>query len=204
VNAAIGADVLEPRLFAVAQLAEATHLAHGAPGEWRLWYRSKAEQFGIEPDQFAELIEAQIAAREKAAAEKLAQDKLEEQKAERLQKVEAQAFREKVREDTATKKAKTKSKSFAEVAKLPADEHDGELEALAKLIAEDVEALKAEFGEYCAAEIASSTTPSDYDEPWLDPVATAQLLEELIATIDRHIVARPHEVLIIALWIMLA
>jgi putative DNA primase/helicase len=184
-------------------LVEATRLASDVPGAWTLWYRDKAEKFGIEPDQFAELIKAQIAAREKAAAEKLAQDKLGEQKAERLRKVEAQAFREKVREeDVAAKKAKTKSKSFADIAKLPADEHDSELEELAKLIVEDVEALKAEFADYCFAEIASSTTPSDFEESWPDPVTTAQLLEELVVCIKRHIVAKPHEVLATALWIM--
>src|SRR5262245_46267710 len=80
-------------------LVEATRLASDVPGAWTLWYRDKAEQFGIEPDQFAELIKAQIAARENAAAEKLAQDKLGEQKAERLRKVEAQQFRAKVREE---------------------------------------------------------------------------------------------------------
>jgi putative DNA primase/helicase len=183
---------------------EADRLASLSPGEWLVWYRGKAEQLGIAPDKLAELVKEKIAAREKAAAEKLAQDKLGEQKAERLRKVEAQAFRAKVREeDAAAKKTKAKSKAFADIIKLPADEHDAAIEVLAKSIAEDVEALKAEFGEYCAAEIASSITPSDSEEPWPDPVATAQLLEELILRINAHIVAKPHEVLIIALWTMM-
>ena len=57
-------------------MVEVGQLAAQPGNAWKLWYRDKAELLGIEPDQFAELIEAQIAAREKAAAEKLEQDKL--------------------------------------------------------------------------------------------------------------------------------
>jgi putative DNA primase/helicase len=185
-------------------MAEATRLANGAPGEWKIWYQGKAREFGIEAEQFAELIVAQIAARAQAAAEKAAADKLREQRAERERKVEAQAFRAKVREeDVATKKAKTKAKAFADIAKMPADQHDGELEELSKLITEDVEALKVEFADYYSAEIASSITPSDAEEPWPDTVTTVQLLEELIACTKKIIIAKPHEILIIALWTML-
>ena len=183
---------------------EADRLAGLSPGEWQLWFRTKAEQLGIEPNKLAELVKEKIAAREKAAAKKLAQDKLCEQRAERERKVEAQAFRAKVREeDVAAKKAKTKAKAFADIAKMPADQHDGELEELSKLITEDIETLKAEFADYYSAEIASSITPSDAEEPWPDPVTTVQLLEELIACINKHIIAKPHEILVIALWSML-
>jgi hypothetical protein len=131
-----------------------------------LWYEEKAKNFGIAPEQFAELIKAQIAAREKAAAEKLTQEKLSEQRAERHRKTEAQEFREKARaEDAAFKKSRTKAKVFADIVKLSADQHDGKIEELAKLIAEDVEALKAEFADYCAAEIADSIS-SDFEESW--------------------------------------
>jgi hypothetical protein len=183
---------------------EANRLANLSPGERQVWYRGKAEQLGIEPDKLAELVKEKIAAGEKAAAEKLTQEKLSEQRAERKRKTEAQAFRAKVREeDSAAKKTKVKSKAFAEIVKLPADEHDAKLEELSKLIAEDAEALKAEFAEYCAAEIASDAT-SGFEEAWPDPVTAAQLLEELIACIGRHIIVKPHEVLIIALWILMS
>jgi uncharacterized protein DUF3631 len=185
-------------------LVAAEHLAGQPAGVWTLWYEEKAAPLGITPEQFAELIKAQIAAREKAAAEKPAQEKLSEQRAERQRKAEAQEFREKVRaEDAAFKKSKTKAKAFADVVKLSADQHDGKIEELAKLIAEDVEALKAEFADYCAAEIADSIS-SDFEESWPEPVTTAELLEVLVVRINRHIIAKPHEVLIIALWIMMA
>jgi hypothetical protein len=115
-------------------LVAAEHLAGQPAGVWTLWYEEKAALLGITPEQFAELIKAQIAAREKAAAEKLAQEKLSEQRAERQRKADAQDFREKVRaEDAAFKKSKTKAKAFADIVKLSADQHDGKIEELAKL-----------------------------------------------------------------------
>jgi hypothetical protein len=184
-------------------LAEATRLANLAPGEWKLWYAGKAKEFDIASEQFAELIAAQIEDRDAKAKAKLAAERLSEQRAERQRKVEAQEFREKAREeDTAFKKSKVKSKTFADTIKLPADQQDGKLEELAKLIAEDVDALKAEFADYCAAEIDDGT-PSDFEDSWPDPVTTVELLETLVVRINRHIIAKPHEVLIIALWIML-
>src|SRR6516225_4145698 len=80
-------------------LAEADRLAGLAPGEGLFWCPSSAERLGVAPDQLTALVKDKIAAREKAAAEKLAQDKLGEQRAERERKVEAQKFREKVREE---------------------------------------------------------------------------------------------------------
>jgi|SRR6516165_3357034 len=115
-------------------MVEAARQAYLSPGEWRLWYKDKAAQFGIEPEQFAELIIAQIKDREAKAAEKLKQDRLEEQRAERQRKTDVQEFREKARaEDAAAKRTKTRSKAFADIIKLPADQHDAKLEALANL-----------------------------------------------------------------------
>jgi hypothetical protein len=75
---------------------------------------------------------------------------------------------------------------------------------LADELEEDIDELKAEFVEYCA-EDSSSTAPSDWDEEsWPEPVTTVVVLEELIARINAHIVAKPHEVLIIALWVLMA
>src|SRR6516225_8542973 len=73
-------------------MVEAARQAYLSPGEWRLWYKDKAAQFGIEPEQFAELIIAQIKDREAKAAEKLKQDRLEEQRAERQRKTDVRSF----------------------------------------------------------------------------------------------------------------
>ena len=189
-------------------MAEATRLANLAPGEWTIWYKGKAEEFGIEPNILAGLVQAQIKDREQKAAEKLKQDRLQEVRAERLRKTDVQEFREKARaEDAAAKAARTKSKAFADITELPADQHDGKLDELAKLLGEDVEALKAEFADYYSAEIADtcSTPSSDWDdEAWPEAISAAQLLEELVVCINKHIVAKPHEVLIIALWVLMA
>ena len=187
-------------------MVEAARQAYLSPGEWRLWYKDKAAQFGIEPEQFAELIIAQIKDREAKAAEKLKQDRLEEQRAERQRKTDVQEFREKARaEDAAAKRTKTTSKAFADIIKLPADQHDAKLEALAKELKEDVDTLKAEFADYRGAEIEAETkSSSDWDvEPWPEPVSATVVLEELITCINTHIVAKPHEVLVIALWFMM-
>ena len=154
----------------------------------------------------AELIIAQIKDREAKAAEKLKQDRLEEQRAERQRKTDVQEFREKARaEDAAAKRTKTRSKAFADIIKLPADQHDAKLEALAKELEEDVDTLKAEFADYRGAEIEAETkSSSDWDvEPWPEPVSATVVLEELITCINTHIVAKPHEVLVIALWFMM-
>src|SRR5262249_13368024 len=157
-------------------------------------------------DKIAALVKEKIAAREKAAAEKLAQDKLGEQIAERERKAKAQAFREKARaEDAAAKKAKTKAKTFADIAKLPVGQQDSQIAELAKQLDEDPDILAAEFAEYRGGETEVEIKISDWEvEPWPEPIATAVVLEELIATINRHIVAKRHEVLAIALWFMFA
>jgi hypothetical protein len=109
-------------------MTEARRLANGARGEWKLWYKGKAEDFGIEPEQFAELILAQIEYRNQKAAEKLAQDRLQEQRAERERKIAAENRRAKKDSDTAAARtSKLKAKTFRDIVKLPSDQHDAKL-----------------------------------------------------------------------------
>ena len=51
---------------------------------------------------------------------------------------------------------------------------------------------------------APTTSEWDEIEPWGEPVATAALLQELIDKIGSHVVAQPHEILVIALWVMMS
>jgi putative DNA primase/helicase len=190
-------------------MMEARRLANLAPGEWRLWFTKIAEQLGTTPDALAELVEALIADREQKAREKRAEQKLQEARAERQRKIEAQQFREKARsEDVAAKKAKAKSKAFADIIELPVDQQDAKIAALATELGEDAAALATEFAEYRAAETVTETKayllPDWAIDPWTDPVTTAEVLGELIDRINRHIIAKPHQVLVIALWIMFA
>jgi len=88
---------------------------------------------------------------------------------------------------------------------LPSDRHEGKLIELAKQLGEDLVALRDEFSEYAdtieEAEVPSATWQV---EPWPEPVTAAALLPDVIAKIDQHFAARPHEVLAIALWTMMA
>jgi hypothetical protein len=187
-------------------MADVTELANLAPGEWKLWYHTRAKLHGMTSAQFAELIEAQIKDREQKAKEALAKERLEEDRAKRLRLSERDRQREQKRiEDKAKSKAKEKSKAFADIIKLPSDQHEAKLDDLAKRLEEDVAALRAEFAEYCAAETPTcSAEPSEWDiEAWPEPVTTVVVLEELIARINQHVKAKPHEVLAIVLWVMM-
>ena len=188
-------------------MVEATRLAGLAPGEWKLWFEGKAKDLSIEPNVFAELIEAQVKDRDQKAREALTKERLEEDRAKRLRLNERDRQREQQRiEDTAKRKVEEKSDAFADIIKLPSDQHEAKLTALAKNLDEDVAAIRAEFAEYVgAAETPSSGgAPSEWDiEAWPEPVATAAVLKELIDRINQHIKAKPHQVLVIALWVMM-
>jgi hypothetical protein len=137
----------------------------------------------------------------------LGRERLAEQKAERERKTAIQEWREKVRsEDAAVRKSKDKAKAFADIIKLASDQQEAKLTELAKKLDEDVASVSAEFADYRTAETASSIPEamSEWDvERWPEPVATAVLLEELILCLSKHVVAKPHQVLVITLWVML-
>jgi Protein of unknown function (DUF3631) len=191
-------------------LAAAKHLAGGVPGAWTIWFKERAEQLGVEPEVFAGLIKAQIADREKKESKALAEARLGEQRAKRLRLSERDRQREQQRiEDVAKKKSKDKAEGFADIIALPSDQQPIKLAELRKKLDEDVASLTAEFTEYCSTEAPSTSgamSASEWDiEPWAEPVATAAVLEELIARINRHIKTRqPHQALVIALWVMMA
>jgi hypothetical protein len=175
--------------------------------------KDRERQFRLEQAELLEQSKRAVAERQRADAATVAQQRLElgrdrlaEQRAERQRKADVQEWREKARrEDAAAKKAKQKGQGFADIIKLPSDQHESKLAELAKKLDEDVASLSAEFAEYAATETSSSAAESEWDdEPWPEPVATAVVLEELIARINQHIKAKPHEVLAIALWVLMA
>jgi Protein of unknown function (DUF3631) len=181
-------------------LAAAKQLAAKTPGEWKLWYKRRAG----EPELLAELVEAQLEANEQKKSKELAEARLGEQRAHRLRQVERDRQREQQRlEEAAEKKAKEKAKAFADIVKLPSAQQEGKLTELAKKLDEDSASLSAEFDEYATS--SSTASESEWDvEPWPEPVATVVVLEELIACIEKHIKAKPHEVLCVALWVMMS
>ena len=198
---------LNPEEHARRVMAEATRLANLAPGEWRLWYERSAERLGIDPKIFAELVEAQLKDNAEKERKAQAEARLGEQRAHRLRQTERDRQREQQRiGDAAEKKAKQKGQGFADIIKLPSAEQETKLTELAKKLDEDIASLSAEFAELVEAEKTSrSSTEAEWDdEPWPEPVTTAVVLEELIARINQHIKAKPHEVLAIALWMLMA
>jgi hypothetical protein len=94
----------------------------------------------------------------------------------------------------AERKQKEKAKGLADIAKLPAAQHEAKLAELAKRIGEDISTLRDEFVEFVGTVDSAVAAPTDWDiEPWGEPVATVFVLEELIARINRHIKAEPQQ-----------
>jgi hypothetical protein len=59
-------------------LAAAKQLAAKTPGEWKLWYKRRAGELGVEPELLAELVEAQLEANEQKKSKELAEARLGE------------------------------------------------------------------------------------------------------------------------------
>jgi hypothetical protein len=177
-------------------MVEVDRLARLSPGEWKLWLKNSAQTLDIAPEMLRDLIETQVnnikAAERAAEVEKRRQeDRAERQRREEIRKRE--------------RKDKEKSKAFADIAKLPSDRRETRLGELTKRLDEDPAALGEEFSEY--AKIADETEkPSAtwHVEPWPEPVETAALLGDVIGKIGQHFAARPHEVLTVGLWTMMA
>jgi hypothetical protein len=190
-------------------MAEATRLAGLAPGEWKIWIDGSAERLGIVRDKLEAVVLEIIKANEKNKREGQAEARRIEQRAEKTRKeADGKREREQQRIDRdAVRKSKEKAKGFAVIIKLPVDQHEAKLAELATRLDEDLATLREEFSELVGAEAldgSSSFQPGDWHvELWPDAIATAALLEELITKINKHVVARPHEILIIALWVLM-
>lgn len=191
---------------------EVDRLVRLAPGEWLIWYKRNAQKLGIAPEALREFIEAKL---RDIAAEKRAAEAEKRRQEERVERQRRSAEREEGRkqekeqrriEKDAERKAKEKGKAFADIAKLPSDRCEAELDKRAERFDEDPAALRDEFSEFADSTIDTTSTPSAiWDvEPWSEPVVTAALLRDLIDKIDQHFATRPYEVLTIALWVMMA
>jgi len=188
-------------------MAEATRLAGLAPGEWLLWIGKRAQEIGVERSILERVTKEVLKDREKKEHAKQAEARRQDQRAERSQK-DAERKREREQQQIlrdAERKEKEKAKALADIAKLPAAQHEAKLAELAKRIGEDISTLRDEFVEFAAVESSSAIPPTDwYVEPWPEPVTMVTLLPELIDKISKYVVARPHEVLAMALWVAMA
>jgi hypothetical protein len=186
--------------------------------EWQYICKTRAEAFGITSAFFRSLVEAKLKETKTADVEQQRRDERSERQRRSAERDEARkqekAEREEARKQekdqrqidkNAARKAKEKGKAFADIIKLPSDRQETALDKAAERLDENPAALRDEFAEYCSAEAPSAgDEAASALEPWSEPVPTAALLEELIARINRHIKAQPHEVLAIALWILMA
>ncbi len=181
-------------------MVEVDRLARLSPGEWKLWLKNSAQTFDIAPEMLRDLIETKV--NNIKAAERAAEIEKRRQE-DRAERQRHSTEREEIRKRE--RKSKEKSKAFADIAKLPSDRRETRLGELTKRLDEDPAALSEEFSEY--AKIADATEkPSAtwHVEPWPEPVETAALLGDIINKIDQHFAARPHEVLTVGLWTMMA
>jgi putative DNA primase/helicase len=189
-------------------MAEATGLANLSPGEWKIWIDGSAERLGIVRDKLEAVVVEIIKDHEKKTREAKTETRRSEQRAEKSRKeADRKSEREQQRVDReAERKSKDKAKAFAAIIKLPVDQHEAKLTELAKHLDVDLAVLREEFSELVGAETSGdSVRLGDWHvEPWHDEVTTAAVLEELIAKISKHVVARPHEILVIALWVLMS
>lgn len=189
---------------------EAARLANLPLIEWRFQLDRRAEQLGISSADLRAAILEIVKAKESKANAVLAEERRQEQRAEKQRTAtEREQKRKREREQKsiekeAERKAKEKSKAFAVIIKLPRDLHEAKLAALAKQLDEDITALREEFSDFAGIESSGTPVSEWHVEPWDEPVATAVLLQELIDKVAKHVVARPHEILAIALWAPMA
>jgi hypothetical protein len=188
-------------------MAEAKRLAGLAPGEWQIWIGKRAQEIGVERSILEKVTKEVLKDREKKQRAKQAEARRQDQRAERQRNADErkrERDQQQILKD-AERKEKEKTKALADIAKLPAAQHEAKLGELAKQIGEEVSSLRDEFVELVGDIDGGATTPGVSDiEPWPEPVTTVMVLEELIARINRHIKAKPHQVLCIALWVLMA
>jgi putative DNA primase/helicase len=182
---------------------KATRLANLAPGEWKLYVDEDAQALNIPVETLMATVLDILRDREKKAKEEKADIRRQEAQVERGRIAEQRRKdrERKIEQQRIDKKAKEKAKAMASIAKLPSDLHETKLAELARRLDEDVTKIRDEFGEYCALEISREGRGTDWHvELCSEPVPTAELLQGLVDKITKHIIARPHEILAIALW----
>ena len=130
-------------------MAEAKRLAGLAPGEWQIWIGKRAQEIGVERSILEKVTKEVLKDREKKQRAKQAEARRQDQRAERQRNADE---RKRERDEQqilkdAERKEKEKTKALADIAKLPAAQHEAKLGELAKQIGEEVSSLRDEFVE---------------------------------------------------------
>ena len=167
-------------------MAEAKRLAGLAPGEWQIWIGKRAQEIGVERSILEKVTKEVLKDREKKQHAKQAEARRQDQRAERQRNADErkrERDQQQILKD-AERKEKEKTKALADIAKLPAAQHEAKLGELAKQIGEEVSSLRDKFVELVGDIDGGATTPGVSDiEPWPEPVTTVMVLEEPVARI---------------------
>ena len=167
--------------------------------------------------QVETMVEAVIRANEKKAREAKADDRREKRQVERKQERDDRLARqEQEREDRLTRqeaerarkeaeriereqeaRRKKREAAFAEIAALPRMTHEARLKEAAERLGEDFEELFEEF------EIFFAARSIPQEEPWPEPVDTAELLAEIETKFRRYVVVSDAIAAATVLWVRL-
>jgi hypothetical protein len=192
---------------------EVERLARLPAVERLLWLDDSAQTHGVEPAKLKAMVEAAVKENEKKARQEKTEEHQREQRAEKqraaTRKEQAQQQRDQQRaqekaDKEAERKQRQREKEFAVLLKLPAVEQESRLVTLAKRLGEDLDFLREEFAKLVDLEVESSGIVK-FDEPWPEPVGTAELLTELRAQLRRYIIVHDEAgETAIVLWIPFA
>jgi len=180
--------------------AEVERLSRLPPVEWMFYLPDVATKHAVDAGELKKMVEATIAATEKQRRE----DKAEHREVVRL---DERARRETRRVDTEREKKekekrREREKELRAIAKLPRLAHAASLSKLAERLGEDVDALRTQLEFFVSAEDDGVIAEV---EPWPEPVALAELLDEALAMISRYVVIHDESARIaIVLWVALA
>jgi putative DNA primase/helicase len=180
--------------------------------EQALWLDRTAEEHGIEPAKLKAMVDATVKVNEKKQRAQKAEERQSEQRAERQQvaarrEEERQQREQRRAQEQADKEAerrqREREKELTALLKLPSAEQEPRLAALAKRLDEDLDFLREELGKLIVAEEEASAIASV--APWPEPVATAELLNEVQAQLARFVVIHDEAMAVaVVLWIALA
>ena len=197
---------LDPNEQARRLTVEVERLSHQP--DWMYWVEREdhAQQYGVKPATFKEMVKDKIRENEKKDKEAKAEAQRIEARAEkerdraRREQEGKQKAESKAAEKAAEAQRKEREKGLVEIAKLPTAQHEARLVELAKRLGEDIDALRDDFYMTIVPPVEKDTL-----EPWPDPVDTATLLNNVTAQLRRYVVIHDDAAMTaIVLWIAFA
>ena len=167
------------------------------------------EKYGVDGATLKRMVEAVIKENEKKRRDEQAERRRTEDHVEKRRtakeredkRLDRQAKKD--AEKKAERKDRERQKELATIAKLPRSEHEVKLRECARRLGEDLDGLREELTLLLAdAEMAKVR---EAGEPWPEPVDTKELLDGILAQLQRYIVIHDeHFAVVCALWVLFA